>query len=57
MHSTVVRRVIRVVTAGTVALAASAAILLAPVSADAGNTLSGSTRGNTLRGNTLGNTL
>ena len=39
MHSIAVRRIIRVVTAGTVAAAASAAILLAPVSAEAGHTL------------------
>ena len=49
MHSIAVRRIIRIVTAGTVAAAASAAILLAPVSAEAGHTL----RAHTLNGHTL----
>ena len=49
MHSIAVRRIIRIVTAGTVAAAASAALLLAPVSAEAGHTL----RANTLSGHTL----
>ena len=54
MQSIIVRRVIRVVAAGSVAAAASAALWLAPVSADAGNSL----RGNSLRGNSLyGNSL
>jgi hypothetical protein len=54
MHSSSVRRAIRLVTAGTVAAAASAVILLAPVSAEAGHTLRGHTlKGHTLSGHTL----
>lgn len=49
MQSTVVRRVIRVVTVTTVAAAASATLLLAPVSSDAGNSLRAAARGNSLK--------
>jgi hypothetical protein len=60
MRSSTARRIIRLATAGTVA-AASAVVLLAPVSANAaspldeGHTLSGHTLGgHTLAGHTLG---
>jgi hypothetical protein len=49
MHSTVVRRIIRVVTASTIAAAASAVLLVAPVSEDAGRSL----RSSSLSGRSL----
>lgn len=60
MRSSSARRIIRLATAGSVAAAASAVLLLAPVSAGAatsvsGHTLSGHTlAGHTLSGHTLG---
>jgi hypothetical protein len=54
MRSTSARRIIRFATAGTVAAAASAVLLLAPVSADAGTSAGGHTlSGHTLAGHTL----
>jgi hypothetical protein len=48
MQSIRIRRIIRVVTAGTIALAASAVLLVAPTSADAAHTLKAHTLAHTL---------
>jgi hypothetical protein len=48
MQSIRIRRIIRVVTAGTVALAASSVLLLAPTSADAAHTLKAHTLAHSL---------
>ncbi len=49
--SVLTRRIVRLVTAGTVAVAATAVVLLAPTSADAGHSLR--TAGHSLAGHSL----